>query len=475
VLKRDFALWSTFAVGFALVSPILAVYGSLGFALQAGGPGVWWELPVAMLGALTIALVLAQLASRWPFEGSIYQWSRRLVGPTYGWFAGWTYFCTYVIGSAAVCYGVVGLLPAAFGIDPGGNGTRLLLAFLVLVVVTLVNISGRRWLKLLAAASIGAEVIGSIGLATVLLLFHREQTLSILVDYQGLGVGGGFGFAGLLAAMAFIGFAFNGFESAGAIAEEVKDPVHDVPRAMILVVLFIGLVAMYSSLAIILAMADPPATLAGADPMVAVIIGALGSGASRPLFLVFILSFTTVAVTAQTTVSRVVWAFARDGLLPRSERLSRLSGPDRLPVHAILLTTAVITLLLLVGLLENAFQVLITFTSAGFFLAFAFAVFAFLTCRLQGRWQPGPFSIGRWTTPIAAAAAGWCTFMYLNLAWPRGGRPWHERWGVLVITAVSAAAGLVTYLLRREHITSSALGGAAPQAQAVTPAKRLPA
>ena len=48
--------------------------------------------------------------SRWPLEGSIYQWSRRLLGTTYGWFAGWVYMWTLVIAMATVALGAQGFI-----------------------------------------------------------------------------------------------------------------------------------------------------------------------------------------------------------------------------------------------------------------------------------------------------------------------------------------------------------------------------
>ena len=74
-------------------------------------------------------------------------------------------------------------------------------------------------------ASIGAEILGSIGLGIYLLLFHRNQPFSALFESTS---GSGFDLAYLtgpfLVALAFTGWSLLGFESAGAIAEEVKDP-----------------------------------------------------------------------------------------------------------------------------------------------------------------------------------------------------------------------------------------------------------
>jgi amino acid transporter len=455
-LQRGFTFWSAFGIAFAIVSPIIAVYSVLGFALEDGGPGAWWTFVIALVGSLAIGLVLGQLASRWPYEGSIYQWSRRLGGPTYGWFAGWAYMATYAVASAAICYGMVAFIPAALGISDFGKGTKLLVAFAVLALATLANTTGRRWLKLLVLASITAEIIGSFGVGTILLFFHHNQPLSTIVNYDHKGVTGGTGLAGFLAALAFVGWAFNGFESAGAIGEEVENPTRNIPRAILLVIVMIGALALYSSLAIILAIPDVGAVLSGRydDPVVATIVAALGNGASHPLFFGFIVSFFAGLVAAQTAVSRVVWAYARDGVLPGSGSLIRLTGADELPVRAIFAATAVIGLLLFVGLSDNVFATLITFTTGGFFIAFSFAVFGYLRLKLSGRWEPGEFRLGASAVPVALVAAVWCVGEFINVAWPRSGLPWFESWGVLLMTAVFGTLGVIVYSGMRSRITT---------------------
>jgi amino acid transporter len=455
-LTRGFSFWSSFSLAFAIVSPIIAVYSVLGFALQEGGPGAWWTFPFVMLGALAIGGVLAHLASRWPFEGSIYQWCRRLGGPTFGWWAGWTYLCTYAIASAAICYGVVAFLPPVLGMKSFSLGVQLVVAVVVLLLATLANTTARRWLKILVAASIVAEVIGSVGVGTMLLLFHRHQPASVLVNFDGKGVLGGFGISGMLGALAFVGWAYNGFESAASIGEEVRNPRRAIPRAIILVIVSIAVVAMYSSAAIILALPDIKAAISGSeeDPVVSTIVLALGETWARPLFVLFMISFFAGLVAAETAVSRVIWAYARDNVLPGSRSLVALSGEDRLPVRATLATAGVVGILLLVGLQHNVFGTLVTFTTGGFFIVFSLAIGGYLYRKSKGQWVDGPFTLGRWSVPVAVVAIVWSVLEFVNIAWPRGGLPWYESWGVILMIGVAAVVGAVVYLPVRATVRS---------------------
>ncbi|MDP9439231.1 MAG: amino acid permease, partial [Actinomycetota bacterium] len=168
-LKREFTLWSAFTFAFAFISPIVCLYAIFAITFAAGGPASWWGFPLVFAGQLLVALVLAELASRYPLEGSVYQWSRVLGGATYGWFTGWAYMWTLTLAMAAVGYGAAGFVPTILGIEPFSQSTQLLVAMGLVAFATFANVVGRTFMKVLLAGSIIAEIIGSLVIGTVLL------------------------------------------------------------------------------------------------------------------------------------------------------------------------------------------------------------------------------------------------------------------------------------------------------------------
>src|SRR5690349_8919302 len=95
VLRR-FAL---FAVAFSIISITTGIFLNYAYGLTQLGPASVWLWPVAVVGQLLVALVLAELAGRVPLAGANYQWAGRLVGPRFG----------YVVGALGVLYTAVGL------------------------------------------------------------------------------------------------------------------------------------------------------------------------------------------------------------------------------------------------------------------------------------------------------------------------------------------------------------------------------
>ena len=72
--------------------------------MTVAGPAWVWVLPVALAGQCLLLVVYAELASEFPIAGGAYQWSRRLMGPTYGWLSGWVAICAYCAANTTIAY-----------------------------------------------------------------------------------------------------------------------------------------------------------------------------------------------------------------------------------------------------------------------------------------------------------------------------------------------------------------------------------
>jgi amino acid transporter len=454
-LKREFTLWSAFAFAFAFISPIVALYAIFGLAYSTAGPSFWWNFLVVFGGQLLVAMVFAELVSRWPIEGSIYQWSRRLLGQGYGWAAGWVYMWTLVVAMAAVSIFAAGFVANVFDWELDA-GAQAFVAWVILVLGTAANIAGRLVLRVLMTASIIAEIVGSIGLGVWLLLFHRENDVSVLTS--GFSTENYFAISGpFLIAMAFVGWSFVGFESAGSIAEEVHDPRRNLPRAIIFSIVFIALIVAFSALSIILSMPEEIAANS-ADPVYDTLAFQLGSGAAKVVEVLITIGFLASFLALQTSASRLIWSYARDGALPAPHLLARLTRGQKQPVSALLAATTVGTVMIVLSQLAPDFYTLmLNFTSGGFYLAFLFPLAANLVIRLRGGWTPGPFALGRWSLPISVVAALWAAVQFLNIAWPRNFYPDSPflNWSVALAVLGLAVVGGLIYLSRRNRIATA--------------------
>ena len=454
-LKRQFRMRDAFTIAFVFISPIVALYAVFGLVMQAAGPAGWWAFAIVLVLQLLIALSLGILVSRWPFQGGSYQWARRLVGESYGWAAGWAYIWTIIIVIASNAYAIASFIPPLLGIPEFSLPEHIAVALGILVATTALNLIGPVVLKILTRLSLAAEVIGSIVLATVLLIWHREQPLSILFTSGGA-ADGDYLWGGFILAIGFVGFGFAGFETVCSMAEEIDRPEKNLPKAIVGALATIGIVVLYSSLALVLSTPDFGAVITGAivDPAANNIGEALGPGISQPFFALVIIGFAASMLTAQTSISRVIWSFSRDGVLPASRFMSMLSTKHRTPNRAIIVVGLLAIVITLLAFSEQVYATLIAAAAGGFFVTMGLVVVALFARIIGKKWRSGPFSLGIFTTPVVAGAAAWIVFEVINLAWPRnsGDVPWYVAWSVPIGLAGIAVVGLVVWLSVRDRI-----------------------
>ena len=270
-LHREFGFFHAYALSFADMSLIVAFYGSFALAFAAAGPTFLWGCIVVAIGAILISLVLGELASQWPLEGSIYQWTLRQAGATPAWFASWAYWWTSVFAVAACAYPAAGFILAGLGVTAPSRLTTIGLSVLIVALGVGLNIFSQSILKFFFSVVFVVELGTTVILGVVLILFFRSQSLSVLFHSFNSAHNSGVSWLllGWMGAIAFMGWNFLAFEAAGAIGEEVHDADWNVPWAIVGVCVTICGLVVFVTLAFILATPDIGAAMSGnlADPL----------------------------------------------------------------------------------------------------------------------------------------------------------------------------------------------------------------
>jgi amino acid transporter len=452
-LERRLRITDNVAMGFAAISPVVGLYAVVLVGTVVAGPAWVWVLPVALAGQCLLLAVYAELASEFPIAGGAFQWTRRLVGGSYGWFAGWVAVCAYAVANTTIAY-----LGAPWALTLTGveaTPEAIVIAGVVLVLLcAAAGAIGIGVLSTMVKLGISAEILASVGIGVALLLVFREHGASLLTDTLGAeALSGGSTAAGMLAALAVGGWVFIGFDACVAAAEETRNAARHVPAAIWIALLTVGALVILNAVAVTLAHPDPASVVRGedVDPVTTAVVSSFGSWSSKPFAAVVLIAFLACGMSAQALTARTMYSIARDGALPGSRFLRRVDR-RRVPVGAMVVTAVVACLGLLLGLESAAVGSLIAFGTAAIYVAFLLIALAALIARLRGTWRPaGRIQLGRAGVVVNVLAVAWLAFETVNIAWPReslapSAAPWYQVWAAPLVLTLITAVG-VAYLL----------------------------
>ncbi|MEO7981342.1 MAG: amino acid permease [Sporichthyaceae bacterium] len=237
-------------------------------------------------------------------------------------------------------------------LDAGSHSTILFATLALLAVQTTLNIIGAKMMGRVAGFGTDAEMVGTVGIALILLIAGFHHGLGFLFSTQGaesvdtnalqVDFGGNWwAGAALVAVLAHV-YIFYGFESAGDVAEETKDATRQVPRAMQQAVVVGGLTSFVPVAALLLATPKDPAGYAKATSFDGGVPFILPSNISAGwlndlLLLLVIFAFFSCGSSVQGAGARLAFSFARDGAIPGSRLVSKVSSRFHTPVNALLL------------------------------------------------------------------------------------------------------------------------------------------
>ena len=448
-LKRGLRIYDSAALGFAGISPVVGLYAVVLVGTTVAGPALLWVLPVALAGQCLLLAVYSELASEFPIAGGAYQWSRRLVGESYGWFNGWVAMCAYAAANTTVAYLGAPWLLTLLEIEPTPHA--IVLAGIALIVASAaIGSLGINVLARVVRAGILAEALASVGIAVALLLAFRSQDFSILGQTLGAeALSDGSVLAAMLAALAVGGWVFIGFDCAVGVAEETRDAARHIPRAIWIALLSVGVLVIINATAVTLAHPDPVKIVAGGDldPVTTSVVSSFGSWSDKPFAALVLTAFLACGVAAQGVTARTIYSMARDGTVPVSRFLRRVDR-RQVPVGGIVATTIAGCLGLLLGLESTAVGSLIAFGTAAIYASFLLVATAALAARLRGSWKPaGHVQLGRLGLVVNIAAVAWLAFETINIAWPRTSlappdAPFYQVWAAPLVLALIVIAGL---------------------------------
>src|SRR5438128_37999 len=430
-LKRILGFYSSFAVAFSYISPSTGIFTLYALGLGIGGPFFFWSWPIVALGQFIIALNFAEVSSHFPVAGSVYQWTKYLSNRAYSWITGWVYLFAGILTVTAVDVTIpIVLIPLLnhFGLNiPNTAEAQVIIAALILISTTVLNIYGVRLVAIVNNTGVVFEILGMVVFAIVLLIFTHHQSAGVVFNTNALGSGFGNQAGTFLAAMMMSLFVVFGFDTASTLAEETKNPRREAPRAVLAAIIGAAIIGATFLFATIIAIpgdidkyaANTSCACGSAVSPPVSIIQQMPSWAAELYLFVVAAAIYVCCLAIQTSTIRLAFGMSRDGKLPLARYYNKVNSSLHTPIGVCLLVGVLAAIPLLYY--SGAGTVAIAATGM-IYLSYFLCNIAVLRARLKG-WptEKVPFKLGSWGAIVNILALVWGGSMLINFLWPRPG------------------------------------------------------
>jgi amino acid transporter len=457
-LFREMGGFSNFAISFSIISILTGAILLFSYGLQFAGPIInTFGWPLVSMFTLAVAASMAELASAYPTAGGVYFWAYRLGGHRWAWVTAWFNMVGQItitagIDFAAALY-IIGALNRIFAADLPTSTSAIIVAMVIIMIPqVLINIFGIRLTARLSDFSVYWHIGGVLIIASLLLIFGRHtQPVSFLFQgtvstnlgaLTGSFAAGPFTFPSIMMnipgmatlyasgglALAFVlgllqaQWTYTGYDASAHVAEETVLARLNSAWGVFLSVAVSFVVGYFMLLVLTLHIPDIAATIDAANgPAVLYIVYEnLDTVPAHVVAIIIGVAMWLCGLSSITSMSRMWFAFARDGGMPGYTLISQIHPKWRTPVWAILITCLLAVLLTVYAAL---YSVVVAISTTALYLAYALPIYLNVRNKMhrQGEYttpQTAPWSLGRWGIFLNWVAVLWVAFITVLFSVP---------------------------------------------------------
>ena len=423
-LTRALTALTNGALTFAGVGVFGGLFSLYGFSMSGVGGAEFWGWPLVAISVGAMVLVIAELASKYPFAGSMYQWPTILAGKRVGWWMGWIYAGALFPLMTAYYASLPVLIHPLFNLAPSFHTDEIiiLVAAVIAVVwnIARIGLLGRiaQWAMVLEISVVavvcvltfilGGKHFGNLTQTATVSSATTIQTLHSLGSVLPLFIG-----AGVFNAL----WVLYTFENGGTLGEETLDAGRNAPRGVIGAYIFAVVCGFLFLLCLTPSIPDMKAAMLGGVPAQNAITAHLPTGVFKLFLVVVSIGLIVATNTMFTGAVRHIYGMSRDGQFPFSNTFSR-TLKDGSPWTAVLLIG--VLSLVPVFVFTSKTSSIVGGATAAMYVAYFLIMTVTLIYRFRG-WPKvkGWFHLGRWGIAVNLVAVIGTGATALDLLWPR--------------------------------------------------------
>jgi amino acid transporter len=427
-LKRALGALANGALTFAGVGVFGGLMSLYGFSLNIAGGAMFWGWILTLVTMGSVVLVFAQLASHFPYVGSMYQWPSELASKRVGWSVGWVYaFAMFPLLTAYYASMPVIFKPL-FGIDSTAFSTDRNIIWCTAALVLLWNLLDVKLLGRLAEYAMVIEI--SVVTIVVLVVFllgpmhfgNLTQMATVTASASGTVSVGSTNFSAWLP-LFFGGGIFVSywvlytFENGGTLGEETKDASRNAPRGILGAFAFAAGCGILFLVCLTVSLPDIHSSMVNYTPAEDAISLHLPEWVLKVFLFAVVEGLFVATCTMFTGATRHFFGMARDGLLPFSSAWVKTTRSGS-PWAACLLLW--LGSLVPVIVFTTSTASIVGGATAVMYVAYFLVMVVTLVSRLRG-WprRNAVFDLHGWGLPVNVLAVIGTGFTAGNLLWHR--------------------------------------------------------
>jgi len=220
-----------------------------------------------------------------------------------------------------------------------------------------------------------------------------------------------------LVAMFMSLFVIYGFDTAGTLAEETRDPRREAPKAIVGSIIGAFIIGGIFLFAMLLGIPDLHGAIKDGFGPAQIIDANFGNAFSTVFLLVVSAAIFVCCLSIMTSTVRLCFGMSRDDALPASKQLSWVHPKLHTPVGSCI----AIGVLAFIPMLQYAGAGIIAIAATGMiYLSYFLGNIVIMRARVRG-WPrvSAPFRLGRWGILVNVVALLYGGAMLVNFAWPR--------------------------------------------------------
>ncbi len=329
--------------------------------IAAGEAGPASILAFALNGFVTLltAFAYAELASAIPRAGGGYAFVRMAFPGALGFIAGWMLWFAYTVACSLYALGFAGYFWEIFlkyAPTITGGLFEIVGEHIPVLTVTLLIGVGFAWLNIRGAEVTGkaenAMTMAKLVILAIFIFYGLEKVFGdpsqAAANFKPFFPKGG---GGVLVAMGLTFIAFEGYDLIATVAEEIKEPEKNIPRATFIslaITMVMYLLILFVSLGAVSSVGEPTWMFLGRYKETAIVRAAEDFMPAFGVVVIVLGGLLATMSALNATVlasSRVAFSMARDRLLPK--KMSRIHPGKRTPQVAIIVTTAILLVIAL--------------------------------------------------------------------------------------------------------------------------------